>query len=63
MAQVCEQCGKHPRVGCSVSHSNRKTLRRFNPNLMKKKVLDVKTGEVASMKICARCLRSSTKVA
>jgi len=33
MAQVCEVTGKRPQYGNNVSHSNRKTRRRFNPNL------------------------------
>jgi len=33
MARVCQVTGKHPMVGHNVSHSNRKTKRRFLPNL------------------------------
>ena len=37
MSKVCEVTGKRPIVGNRVSHSNRKTKRRFLPNLQKKR--------------------------
>jgi len=33
MSQVCDITGKKPLVGNNVAHSNRKTKRRFMPNL------------------------------
>ncbi|MGV6852193.1 MAG: 50S ribosomal protein L28 [bacterium] len=33
MARVCQVTGKRPVVGNNVSHSQRKTRRRFLPNL------------------------------
>lgn len=33
MSKVCQVTGKGPVVGNNVSHSNRKTRRRFLPNL------------------------------
>lgn len=33
MAKVCQITGKRPAVGNNVSHSHRKTRRRFLPNL------------------------------
>jgi large subunit ribosomal protein L28 len=33
MSRVCEVSGKRPQYGQNVSHSNRKTKRRFLPNL------------------------------
>lgn len=33
MSKVCQITGKRPMVGNNVSHSNRKTKRRFLPNL------------------------------
>lgn len=62
MAKVCEQCGKKPQVGHTVSHSNIKTLRRFEPNLMKKRLFDPISGKLALKKICMACLRTMVKV-
>jgi len=37
MSRVCQVTGKRPMVGNNVSHSNRKTKRRFLPNLHTKR--------------------------
>lgn len=37
MSKVCQVTGKRPMTGHNVSHSNRKTKRRFLPNLHKKR--------------------------
>ncbi len=57
MSRVCKLTGKKPSVGNNVSHSNRKTKRRFLPNLMKKKVYNPETGKVEKMVISAKGLR------
>ena len=33
MSKVCQVTGKRPMVGCNVSHSHRRTKRRFMPNI------------------------------
>ncbi|MBT3704407.1 50S ribosomal protein L28 [Candidatus Peregrinibacteria bacterium] len=57
MSRVCKLTGKKPSSGNNVSHSNRKTKRRFLPNLMKKKVYNPETGKVEKMVISAKGLR------
>jgi large subunit ribosomal protein L28 len=37
MSRICQITGKKAMVGNKVSHSNRKTKRRFNPNLQEKR--------------------------
>jgi large subunit ribosomal protein L28 len=37
MSRVCQVTGKKPLVGNNVSHSNRKTKRRFDINLREKR--------------------------
>ena len=61
MAQLCDKCGKGPQSGHSVSHSNRKTLRRFNPNLIEKRIFDPATGKSPKSKLCGKCLRTMAK--
>ena len=39
MAAVCEICGKHPSFGMNVSHSHRRTKRRWNPNIQRIRVV------------------------
>jgi len=61
MSKVCEVTGKKPSVGHKVSHSNRKTLRRFLPNLMTKKIFNPKTGKWEKMRISTQGLRTLSK--
>ena len=39
MASVCDVCGKGPGFGMSVSHSHRRTHRRWNPNVQNVRAL------------------------
>lgn len=61
MSNVCKVTGKGPSTGHNVSHSNRKTKRRFLPNIMKKKVMNPETGKMEKIKISAHGLRILTK--
>ncbi len=59
MARKCEICGKGPQFGNRVSHSNRKTRHKFDPNIQTKRIeID---GVVRRVKICTSCLRSLKK--
>lgn len=60
MSKVCEGCGKKPSTGHSVSHSNRKTKRRFLPNLFRKRLMMSNLKDTRWIKICTRCLRTLT---
>ena len=57
MSRECDLCGKTPQTGNLVSHSNIKTKRRFNPNLQHVRH-QFPNGEVRSLSVCTRCLRS-----
>lgn len=57
MSKVCKITGKRPSTGHNVSHSNRKTKRRFLPNMVTKKMLNPETGKWEKMKISAHGLR------
>ncbi|MBM3464292.1 MAG: 50S ribosomal protein L28 [Armatimonadetes bacterium] len=59
MSMICQMCGKGPTTGNQVSHSNRKTRRRWLPNLQTASVL-VK-GKETPMRVCTRCLRTNRK--
>jgi large subunit ribosomal protein L28 len=56
MSWNCEICGKTPRVGHTISHSNIKTRRRWFPNLQR--VRAIQNGTVKRLRVCTRCLRS-----
>lgn len=55
MSKKCEICGKGPSVGNNVSHSNRRTKRRFLPNLHRAKVII--NGETKIALVCTDCLK------
>jgi large subunit ribosomal protein L28 len=56
MAKRCDICGKGPAAGNNVSHSMRKTRRRWLPNLQSVRVKQA--GSVKTMKVCTTCLKS-----
>ena len=61
MSRVCQLTGKSVMVGNNVSHSNRKTKRRFYPNLITKKFFIPEEDNFITLKICAAALRTINK--
>jgi large subunit ribosomal protein L28 len=61
MSRVCQLTGKRPISGNRVSHSNRKTRRRFLPNLHKKRFFVPETGAWVTLKISSNALRTINK--
>ena len=62
MSKVCQLTGKRPLTGNNVSHSNRKTKRRFLPNLQKKRFFIPETGEWIVLKVSTSALRTINKL-
>jgi large subunit ribosomal protein L28 len=62
MAAKCDICGKKPSTGHNVSHSVRRTKRRWAPNLHSMKI--ARNGGVKRVKVCSSCLKANkvTKV-
>jgi large subunit ribosomal protein L28 len=56
MASVCELCGKKPSFGMSLSHSHRRTKRRWNPNIQRVRALV--DGTPRRLHVCTSCLRA-----
>lgn len=56
MASVCEVCGKHPSFGMNLSHSHRRTKRRWNPNVQRVRALV--NGTPRRINVCTSCLRA-----
>jgi len=56
----CEICGKRPKAGFSVSHSNKKTKRMWRPNIQKITVLY--NGKPRKMKVCTECIKNNRVV-
>lgn len=61
MSKVCQLTGARPKSGHLVSHSNRKSNRRFMPNLIKKTIVDAKTGRKVVLYVTARAIRTMAK--
>ena len=56
MAATCDVCGKRPGFGHSISHSHRRTKRRWNPNIQK--VRTVVNGTPTRLNVCTSCLKA-----
>lgn len=61
MAKVCQLTGKKPSTGHNVSHSVRRTNRRFLPNLQWKRFFDEKTGAWIKIRVAASAMRTLAK--
>ena len=61
MSKICDITGKKVMVGNNVSHSNRKTKRKFNPNLQTKKFFIPESGEWITLKVSTSALRTIDK--
>jgi large subunit ribosomal protein L28 len=57
VAAVCDVCGKGPGFGMSVSHSHRRTRRRFNPNIQTVRAI-VGRGTRKRLNVCASCIKA-----
>ena len=60
MAAVCELCGKKPSFGMSVSHSHRRTKRRWDPNIQRVRALV--DGSPRRLSVCTSCLKAGRVV-
>jgi large subunit ribosomal protein L28 len=58
MSWRCELTGKTRQIGHKVSHSNRKTKRRFLPNLLNVTLLSDALGRSVRLRISANALRT-----
>lgn len=59
MRSRCEICGKGTAFGHNVSHSNRKTNRRWLPNIQSAVI--VVHGYPRKVQACTRCIRTERK--
>lgn len=58
MSRRCELTGKTAQVGHKVSHSNRKTKRRFLPNLCNVTLISDALGRGVRLRISAHALKT-----
>jgi large subunit ribosomal protein L28 len=61
MSRVCQLTGKSVMVGNNVSHSKRRTKRKFLPNLISKKFFLIEENQYITLKISTSALRTINK--
>ena len=62
MSKICQITGKKAITGNNVSHSKRRTKRKFNVNLFKRKFFWVEEGLWISLVVSANGLRIINKL-
>ncbi|MEM1326589.1 MAG: 50S ribosomal protein L28 [Bacteroidota bacterium] len=62
MSKVCQLTGKRPISGNNVSHSNRRTKRRFLPNIQKKRFYIPETDQWVQLKVSTSAMRTIDKL-
>ena len=58
MSRRCDLTGKTAQVGHKVSHSNRKTKRRFLPNLLRVTMISDELGRSVKLRVSANALKT-----
>jgi large subunit ribosomal protein L28 len=56
MSIRCDLCGKKPSFGNNVSHSHKKTRRRWLPNIQNVQVKNNKFNK--KMNVCTSCIKA-----
>jgi large subunit ribosomal protein L28 len=62
MARICQVTGKSPLKGNKVSFSNKKSIRRFMPNLQSKRYFLAEEDKWISLKLSADGMRTINKI-
>jgi large subunit ribosomal protein L28 len=57
MASVCDICKKDPQFGNNISHSHRRTRRRWSANVHKIRVMV--NGSPQRLHVCTKCLKAN----
>ena len=61
MARICDITGKKMITGNKVSHANKKSKRRFYPNLQEKKFFIPEENRWVTLKVSTSALRTINK--
>lgn len=57
MSRVCQVTGRSPGFGHNVSHSHRRTKRRFNVNIQRKRYWVPSLGRAVTLRVSARGMK------
>ncbi|QRV02660.1 50S ribosomal protein L28 [Arcanobacterium phocisimile] len=58
MTTYCQVTGRRPRFGKSVSHSHKRTSRRFNPNLQTKRYYVPSLKRTVTLTVSAKGIKT-----
>ncbi len=62
MSAHCQLTGARPSFGKSVSHSHRRTSRRFDPNVQRKRYFLPSENRTVRLRLSARGIRTVDKI-
>jgi len=62
MSRVCDLTGKKVITGNNVSHSKRRTKRKFYPNLQTKKFFIPEEDKWVTLKVCGSAIKNINKL-
>lgn len=57
MSAHCQVTGKTPSFGKAVSHSHRRTSRRFNPNIQSKRYFAPSLGRTITLRVSTKGMK------
>ncbi|AZA11020.1 50S ribosomal protein L28 [Corynebacterium gerontici] len=57
MSAICQVTGRKPSYGKSVSHSHRRTSRRWNPNVQRRKFYLPSEGRTITLNVSTKGLK------
>lgn len=57
MSAICQVTGRKPEFGKSVSHSHRRTSRRWNPNVQRRKFYVPSLGRTITLNVSTKGLK------
>ncbi|MBW3084701.1 50S ribosomal protein L28 [Austwickia sp. TVS 96-490-7B] len=58
MSRHCQLTGAEPRFGNTISHSHRRTSRRFDPNIQKKTYFVPSLGRRVTLRLSASAIKT-----
>lgn len=57
MSAICQVTGRKPSFGKSVSHSHRRTSRRWNPNIQRRRFYVPSLGRTVTLNVSTKGLK------
>lgn len=62
MSNHCQLTGTAPRFGNTISHSHRRTSRRFDPNIQRRTYWAPSLGRKVTLRLSARAIKTIDKI-